>query len=207
MLIQTMRNITNHKDHRTIEEDLAILLENSQRSPSLSIKEILEIFSGKGSSLILIFLSLPFCQPIQIPGLSIPFGIVIAFIGLRIAFGKRIWLPKKLLFKTVPSKTIEKTVQTSVKVMKKIRRFIRPRLSWLCKYRTMHILNGLLIFLLGIFLALPIPLTNLLVGWSIFLVSLGFLEDDGVFVLIGYVTSLFTLLCFILIIFSIKNIF
>ena len=185
------------------------MLEKSRRSPSLSIKEILEVLSGKGRSLILIFLSLPFCQPIQIPGLSTPFGIVIAFLGLRIAFGKHIWLPKRILLKTISSTTIQKTAQKSLQIMKKIRRFIRPRLNWLCTHRTMQILNGLLIFLLGIFLALPlpIPLTNLAAGWSIFLVSLGLLEDDGIFVLIGYLASLFSLIFFILILFLIRNVF
>jgi len=70
----------------------------------------------------------------------------------------------------------------------------------------MQVVNGLLIFLLGSFLALPlpIPLTNLAVGWSIFLVTLGLLEDDGVFVLVGYLVFLLTLMFFILILFSIR---
>lgn len=193
----------NHEESRTLEEDLDILLEKSRRSPSLSIKEILGILSGKGRSLILIFLSLPFCQPMQIPGLSTPFGIVIAFLGLRIGFGKRIWLPRRILLKTISSTTIQKTAQKSLQIMKKIRRFIRPRLNWLCKHRTMQIVNAVLIFLLGIFLALPlpIPLTNLAAGWSIFLVSLGLLENDGIFVLIGYLAFLVSLIFLILIIF------
>ncbi|MFN0065301.1 MAG: exopolysaccharide biosynthesis protein, partial [Chlamydiales bacterium] len=118
----------NPEEYRTLEEDLALLLEKSRRSPSLSIKEILDVLSGKGRSLILIFLSLPFCQPIQIPGLSTPFGIVIAFLGLRIAFGKHTWLPKRILLKTISSTTIQKIAQKFLHMMMQIRRVIRPRL-------------------------------------------------------------------------------
>ncbi len=199
----------SYKEYRTLEEHLAILLERSQKNHSLSIKEILEILDGKGCSLILIFLSLPFCMPIQIPGLSTPFGILIAFIGLQIAFRNHIWLPKRILLKTTSSATIQKIVNKSLQMMMKIRKFIRPRLNFLCKHKTMKILNGLLIFLLGLSLALPlpIPLTNLAASWSIFLVSLGLLEDDGIFVLVGYLTSFITLVFFILILFSLKLIF
>lgn len=199
----------NHEEYSTLARNLAILLEKSQKSPSLTITEILKILSGKGRSLILIFLSLPFCQPIQIPGFSTPFGIVIAFIGLRIAFGKHLWLPKRLLLKTISSTTIQKIAQKFLHMIQKFRKFIRPRLIWLCKHRALQIPNGLLLFLLGIFLALPlpIPLTNFAAGLSIFLVSLGLLEDDGFFVLIGYLASLLTLMFFILILFSMRIVF
>ena len=195
--------------NRDLKEDLALLLEKSQRQPTISIGEILKILSGKGRALILIFLSLPFCQPLQIPGLSIPFGLVISFIGFRMAFGKHVWLPKNVLLKTVPSATIQKISQKGLKFLTKIRRLIHPRLSWLYESRPMHVCNGLLIVLLGIFLALPlpIPLTNLSAGWAICLLSIGLLEDDGVFLLAGYLVALLTIVFLILLAFSIKWIF
>jgi hypothetical protein len=66
-----------------------------------------------------------------------------------------------------------------------------------------------LIFLLGIILALPlpIPLTNLSAGWAIFLINLGLLESDGLFVILGYLISLATVIFFIFMFFSIKIIF
>lgn len=196
-------------EYRTLEEDLVILLENSRKKPSLSVKEILDILSGKGRSIILIFLSLPFCQPIQLPGLSIPFGIVIAFIGFRFALGKKIWLPKRILLKEISAVTIEKIVHKSLSMMKIMRRFIRSRFNWFFKYKAMQIANGLLIFLLGIFLMLPLPIpfTNLAAGWSLFLLNLGLLEDDGIFVVLGYLAFLLTFLFFFLILFHLRSFF
>ncbi|MBP9840890.1 MAG: exopolysaccharide biosynthesis protein [Simkaniaceae bacterium] len=196
------------KKFQTLEERL-LLLRKEAKGASLAIAEILRILSGKGRSLTLILLSIPFCQPIQIPGLSTPFGLAIAFIGLRIIFGKRIWLPKKLLEKQIPSSTFEKVMDKTLALIKKIKPWIHPRLIWVCHSPFMEKGNGLMIFILGIFLALPlpIPLSNLTAAWSIFLVALGILEDDGIFVLIGYLFSLLTVSFFLLMGLTVKNIF
>jgi len=192
--------------NRDFKEDLAVLIEKSQTQKTISIGEILEILSGSGCVLILIFLSLPFCQPLQIPGLSTPFGLAIAFIGFRLEFGQRVWLTKKILLKTISAATVQKISEKFLKLMKKMARLIHPRLKWMCKHRIMRICNRLLIVLLGIFLALPlpIPLTNLAAGWAILLVSIGLLEDDGIFILMGYFISLLIIAFFISLAFSIK---
>lgn len=196
------------KKFRTLEEGI-LLLRKEAKGISLSIAEILCILSGRGRSLILILLSIPFCQPIQLPGLSTPFGLAIAFIGLRIVFGKRIWLPKKLLIKKVPSAVFEKITDKTLTLARKIKFWIHPRLIWMCHSSCMKKMNGLIIFILGIFLAFPLPifLSNLTAAWSIFLVSLGMLEDDGVFVLIGYLVFLLTVAFFLLMGLTAKNIF
>lgn len=191
---------------KDFKQDLAILLEKSKKQQTISIGDILETFSGKGRMLLLIFLSLPFCQPLQIPGLSIPFGLLIAFIGFRTGFGKRLWLPKRILLKRISSATIQKLSTRCLKLMNKMTPLIHPRLKWLCTHKMMPIANGLLISLLGIFLALPlpIPLTNLSAGWAILLISIGLLEEDGLFILSGYFISLITIMFFILLAFSIE---
>jgi hypothetical protein len=193
---------------RTLEEGL-LLLRQEAKGKRLSVAEILRILSGKGRPLILILLSIPFCQPIQIPGLSTPFGIAIAFIGLRILFGKHIWLPKKLLAKKIPSATFDKITDKTLVLVRKIKPWIHPRLIWMCHSPFMEKGNGLMTIILGIFLALPlpIPLSNLTAAWSICLVALGVLEDDGVVVLSGYLLSLITVLFFLVIGLTTKNIF
>jgi hypothetical protein len=198
-----------YEEDGTFKDELNALLEKSQNSPMPTIQDILATLSGKGRSLILIFLSLPFCQPLTIPGLSTPFGIVIAFLGLRMAFGKQILLPKRIASKEIASTTIQNIVEKSLHVMNKIRRFIHPRLRWICEYPFMDMIHGLLIVLLGLLLALPLPIpfSNLVTAWSIFLVSLGLLENDGVIVLVGYLASLASVIFLIALLFSIKLFF
>lgn len=196
------------KKFRTLEEGILLLQQEANGGP-LSIAEILLILSRKGRVLVVILLSIPFCQPIQLPILSTPFGLAIAFIGLRIAFGKQIWLPKKLLEKKISSRTFEKITNKTLTLVRKIKSWIHPRLTWLCHSSCMEKINGLIISILGIFLAFPfpIPLSNLIAAWSIFLVAVGMLEDDGVFILIGYLVALLTVAFFLLMGLAVKSIF
>lgn len=191
----------------TLEKRILILKQRTEKA-SITVQEILHTLSGKGQSLILLFLSLPFCQPLQIPGLSIPFGLIIAFIGLRMAFGKRLWLPKYFLEKKIKPHTMQKITRKTLWLVKKIKRWVHPRLPSLCHYPALHIINGLLIFILGLCLALPLPIpfTNLSVAWSIFFIGLGILEDDGIFVLVGYLISSIAIAFFVAMSLSINRV-
>jgi len=195
------------KKNSTLEEEIVLLQQEAKARP-VSIRDLLRILSNKGRPLILIVLCLPFCQPLQIPGLSMPFGLAIAFFGLRMAFGKRIWLPKSILAKQIKSSTIEKITRKVLLLVKKTKRWIHPRLSILCRSPFMKIVNGLTIFILGFLLSLPlpIPLSNLAPAWSIFFIGIGSLEDDGIFVLLGYLTLLLAIGFYVISILSIKKI-
>lgn len=194
------------KEFRTLEEGILLLQEEAESGP-LTIGEILAVLSGRGRFLVLILLSLPFCQPIQIPGMSVPFGLSVAFIGLRLVFGKHIWLPQKILRTTVSTHAIQKITGKTLLLIRKIKPWIHLRVVWMCHSPFMEKANGAFIFILGLFLSLPlpIPLSNLTAAWSIFLISLGMLEDDGVFVLIGYLVSWLTITFFLLMAFGIKS--
>jgi hypothetical protein len=192
----------------TIEEEILLLQEKGKDAP-LSIEEILHTFSRNGQALFIIFLCLPFCQPLQIPGLSTPFGLAIAFMGLKIAFSKYAWLPKVLLAKTITPATVQKITAKVLIILKKMSRWVHPRMVWLCHSKAFKIANGLLITALGLLLALPlpIPLSNLMAAWAIFFLGLGLLKEDGIFIILGYLLSLITVGFFIATIFLIKFIF
>ncbi|MEI6035553.1 MAG: exopolysaccharide biosynthesis protein [Verrucomicrobiae bacterium] len=44
--------------------------------------DLMDRLQGRVYTLLLVLLCLPFCQPIALPGLSTPFGVVIALLGL-----------------------------------------------------------------------------------------------------------------------------
>ncbi|MES2121258.1 MAG: exopolysaccharide biosynthesis protein [Chlamydiota bacterium] len=180
---------------RTLEDEILLLQQEAEGQP-ISLGKILRTLSGRGRALVLILLSLPFCQPLQIPGLSIPFGLSIAFVGMRIGFGKHIWLPQKLLAKKIPPAVFHKITCKTLVLVRKIKKWVRPRLIELCRPSVMRLINGLLVCLLGLILALPLPVpfTNLTAAWAIFLISFGMLEDDGALVIAGYFMTICTFL-------------
>ena len=53
----------------------------------VTLSELMERLGARASALLVLILGLPFCAPIMIPGLSTPFGLVIAFIAGRHALG------------------------------------------------------------------------------------------------------------------------
>jgi hypothetical protein len=90
-----------------LSSDIARLLDAfSHREVTLG--EIITIMHQRAYSFLLLLIALPFCTPIPLPGLSTPFGIVMAFIGLRIACGLNPWLPDRLLRVKLPAKWLPK---------------------------------------------------------------------------------------------------
>lgn len=186
---------------RPIEEDL-LELQAKGKDLSLSMQEILEILSKKGEVLAILVLCLPFCLPIQIPGFSTPFGLAIAFLGLKMTFGKYAWLPKSLLAKKIPQHTLTKITDNLLWLTRKVKRWTYPRLTWLFQNSVSDRFNGVIFTLLGLCLALPLPIpfSNLIVAWAIFLLGLGILEEDGLLVIIGYIASLMAFIFFAVIV-------
>lgn len=192
---------------QTLEEKMHILQKQIESVEAICIADILSILSGKGRPFLLLLVSLFFCQPLQIPGLSTPFGLLIAFIGLRMLFGKGIWLPKLLLIKKISTHTLQRVIEKTLSLTSKIKSWIHPRLNGVCHSMFMQKLHGVMFFILGVILALPLPIpfSNLIAAWSIFLIAFGILEDDGVFVLIGYLLSVITMIFMIVIGMQIKR--
>jgi hypothetical protein len=177
----------NMKNSVSLEKSIKTILREAKQRP-ITLKYLITTLSGKGRYLILMLLSLPFCQPIPLPGLSTIFGLLIVFFGVSITFGKHFMLSETLLKRKVSHKVIQSIATKILWIVKKINPLLHARLTFFTLYPAFRILNGLIIVLLGMFLALPlpIPLTNLIPGWIIFLMALGLLEDDGVLILINY---------------------
>ncbi|MBA2369919.1 MAG: exopolysaccharide biosynthesis protein [Candidatus Protochlamydia sp.] len=156
----------------------------------LSIEEIIPFFSGKGKILLLIFFCLPFSQ---IFGLAIPFGFIIAYLGLRYAFLKESWAPDFILKKKIPSKILNFVLGQILYFIKIIGKLSHPRFSWISTESHMRKISGSLISLVGIFLAisLPIPFSSYIASAAILFIGVGISNDDGIWICIGYMLSIF----------------
>ena len=179
----------------TFIESLKLLIQKTEQQQEVEIQDILKTLNVRGYAAILVIFSFPFCFPFTIPGFSAPFGLLLAFIGLRIAFGNQLWLPQWILVKKVSSSRLNKLLLKICHLMEKFQKFFKPRLIFLIQYRFFMRLHGVLIFVLGILLALPlpVPLTNTMAAAPLVCLGIGILEDDGFAIIAGY---LLALLCF-----------
>jgi len=139
--------------------------------------------------LLLIFLCIPFGQ---ILGLSVPFGFLIAYLGFRYAFSQKIGLPQFLLKKKISKKILEFILKQLLFFMKVIAKLSHPRLIWISTHRGMRQVNGSLIGLIGIFLAIspPIPLMSYIASAALLFLGIGLLNDDGIWIFIGYLLTI-----------------
>jgi hypothetical protein len=171
-------------------------------SDYMTLEEFLEITGERGRLILCMILATPFLIPISIPGSSIPFGIGIMFIGISIIFNKSL-IPKQVLKYKLKKNTILKILKGSINVLNKFEKIFKQRAQVLTASNSIHTINGILLvssaFLL--MLPLPIPLTDTLPAYSIFLLSAGILERDGYFVIISYTLIIITALYFGLILF------
>lgn len=183
------------KTDRSFLDALQLILDEAATTTEVEMSRIFSILSEKGYAALLVILSFPFCLPVQIPGFSTPFGTALALLGLRIGLGMQPWWPEFILKKKLSSETVRTIADKTIAAVKKMQKITHPRLLFFTKNPICHRLNGLLIFVLAVLLALPlpIPLTNLLSALPIFIIGIGILEDDGLFILIGYFISL---ICF-----------
>ena len=179
---------------KPLDETLQDLLKEASGKP-LKLQRVVTALRGRGIPAFLILLSLPFCLPIQIPGFSFFFGIVLALLGLRLAFSQKMWWPKRLLEKELSYQTLEHLSRATTKWVNRAKKFVRPRLIVISQNPLLRRLHGCFVILMALLLALPlpIPLTNLLSAFPIFFMGLGLLEDDGYMILISYLLGLFAL--------------
>jgi hypothetical protein len=153
--------------------------------------------TSRGHALLTMLLSVPFLQPIPLPGLSILFGVIIAFAGIAMAANKKPWLPKSWLQKKVSPKLMNKIFLSSAKVVRYLEKFIRPRGGFIANNLWLRRCIGVMIACCGILLSLPLPPgTNLPPALTITCLSMAILELDGLLMTLGIIIFILNLFFF-----------
>ncbi len=158
-----------------------LALASEEESHDLTLGDLMERLEGRIYTLFLVVLSLPFCQPIPLPFLSTPFGVVIALLGLRFAFRQHPWLPERLLATRLTARFLPLVLRGSARLLRFFEKFLHPRLTWIFEYRATQFLAGSVIFLCGalLLLPLPVPLSNTVPALTVILTAAAFSERDG----------------------------
>ncbi len=177
---------------RRLSEDLQELLRQAA-GRSLTVGELEEILEGRGFALFILLFSLPFVFPIPTPGLSVIFGVIIAFMGIRIAMGLKPSLPGFILKRELKYSLLEKIIKIGLRLCNKMEKVVKPRLHFFLGTSAMLKLIGLGIASGGVQLCLPlppvVPLSNTIPAISVLLLTAGMVERDGLLVLLGYLVN------------------
>jgi hypothetical protein len=179
---------------RRLSVELQILSDSAEHS-DLTMGDLVDRLEGRVYTLLLVILALPFCQPIMLPGLSTPFGMVIALLGLRFALRQHPWLPQRLLKTNLSGKYLPRILHGSARVLGGIEKLLHPRLLFLFDYRLTQFLAGMAVFFSGLMLLLPLPIpfSNMLPSLTVVLVASSFSERDGATLGAGLILFLISL--------------
>lgn len=173
-----------------------LLLEFAERPVRLG--EVMELMRHRSYSFLLILLCLPFCTPIPLPGLSTPFGLVVALIGFRLALGQAPWVPQRMQQIQLPAKLLPRVLMAAEKLIVRLEYLLKPRCAAVFKLPLLVNGMGLMILIAGalLLLPLPIPFTNLAPALTVILLAFAMIEKDGYFVIAGTLAFAVTILFF-----------
>ena len=186
-----------HKLSREFER-----LEHLCHGETITFRKLLEGVTTREHALLSLFLVIPFLFFIPLPGISTLFGSVIMIAGYRLALGKKLWIPKRWLDRPLPASKMKKIFSMGLKIMKKIEKIIQPRGKYFLTHPWVERFNGVLLIVCGLFLALLLPPGfNFPPAVAILFLSIGILEDDGIFLTLGYLFVGLNILLFVQIFF------
>ena len=148
---------------------------------------------------LIVFLIIPFLQPIPLMGLSTPFGILIAMVAVFAFLERPPFIPKRWQNKIVSGKTVSMIAEGAEKVFRKVSKILHPRWDFLF-YGPFRYLNTFLLCANAIALALPLPIpfSNAIPAWMIFFQTLAHLEEDGLFIILSYIQTIIAIVYFTL---------
>ena len=171
---------------------------------SVTLAKIRDLIGHEGLMLLTAFLTIIFLVPVSIPGVSTVFGGAILMISITRLLGRNLWLPGKLERREVSSEKLRGAFERGLRWFKKLEKISRPRrMAWLVRGRFMHFLNNAGLILGAVLLMAPfglIPFSNTLPAVAILFFAIGFLQRDGVCILLGHLSNIATMIYFAILI-------
>jgi hypothetical protein len=127
-----------------------------------------------------------------VPGVSIVTGLLLMIPAFQMLVGKSAPVfPSRIATRSLPTAHLAAVVQRSVPVLRYIEKLVHPR--WHTSPAATKRLVGAIVVILSTALFIPIPLSNVVPALVIALISLAYLEEDGLLLSIGLLASVIVL--------------
>jgi hypothetical protein len=143
----------------------------------------------RGFGLILLLLALVAIAP----GVSIVAGLLLMIPAFQMIAGQPAPVfPRRIAVRPLPTRHLAALVQRAVPVLRYLEKFIHPR--WPTPLEATKRLVGAVVVLLNITLLFtPVPVSNVVPALVIALISLAYLEEDGLLLSIALLASIIVL--------------
>jgi len=166
----------------------------------ITLIEILDSIGHDSLMFLTLFLSLVFLVPVSIPGVSTIFGSAILLIGISRLFDRKLWLPKQIAHRTIPSEKLTAVLNRALVWFRRLERFSRPyRFSSITREGKVGLFNKLSYIFAAVMLMVPfgfIPFSNTLPALALIFLAVGVMQKDGGCIFIGHLSNLVTVIYF-----------
>lgn len=171
---------------------------DSIQGETVTLRELMEAIGEQGLLLLCALATLPFLIPVSIPGVSTVFGAAIVLLAVSVTLNRMPWLPRKILDRKLETAKLVPALRKGVNIVSRIDAWVRPR-SLSMTADVMTVVNGCVLVFGGLLLMAPfglIPFSNTAPAVGILLLTIGMIQRDGVFVLLGYLGIVLTVIYF-----------
>jgi hypothetical protein len=158
---------------------------------TFSVKRILSSIGDDRFEASLLMFSIPAIVPVPSPRgiVAIPTGVIASQL---VSGEKQITLPPFILRKCVSRRSLAVAIHAALPILEAAEKVMRPRWNWVNHAVSRRAL-GLFVFVLAIAIAYPLFGFNAFHATSIFVISLGMAEQDGLAVMVGVAAGVLSL--------------
>jgi len=171
---------------------------DSIQGETVTLRELMAAIGEQGLLLLCALATLPFLIPVSIPGVSTVFGAAIVLLSVAITLNRMPWLPGRILDRKLDAEKLLPALRKGVALVSRLDAWVRPRALGMTAGR-MTAFNGCVLVFGGVLLMAPfglIPFSNTAPAVGILLLTIGMIQRDGVFVLLGYLGTILTVVYF-----------
>jgi hypothetical protein len=157
----------------------------------MSVGDLIDGLGDRAFSIIFLLLVLPTAVPGP-PGLPVVFGIPLLFVTAQLLLGKpRPWLPGIIRRRRFSRPALLQMLNRARPKLARLEAVCRPRLSRLSDRRGERWIAGFFFFC-TLFLVnpIPVPFSHLPLAFAMTILALGFVERDGIVIIVGTIAAL-----------------
>ena len=170
-------------EEMSISRRLFTLAEDAD-GDTVTLDWILTQLHERAFGLFLLVLALPCCIPF-LYGIPQIVALPLMFVSAQILLGRTSpWLPKRLGAREVSKASLENLAERAKPWLERIEALSRPRLQMLTRPPFDRVIVVALV-LFSASILVPLPATNTVPGLAVVIVSMGFLQRDGLLVVVG----------------------
>ncbi|WP_397475320.1 exopolysaccharide biosynthesis protein [Pusillimonas sp.] len=185
-------------DTRTpLSETLSTAIDGIQ-GESVTLRNLMAAIGEQGLLVLCAIATLPFLIPVSIPGVSTVFGAAIVLLAVAITMNRLPWLPQRILDRPLETAKLLPALRKGVAIVSKLDAWVLPRFPFLTSGPFARF-NGLVLIFAGLLLMAPfglIPFSNTAPAVAILFLTMGMLQRDGLFILLGYLGTVLTVVYF-----------